>query len=71
MALKYPLDFQAELFVGILHGSGFGSVIVAAPGNAEGGADPTNTMAGGLVNIADHFPELGWGLVPRMTAAFF
>ena len=71
VALENALDFHADRFVGRLHGSGGGGVIVAAPGNAEGGADPSDALAGGLVDVADHFAKLGWGLVPRMTAAFF
>ncbi|MDH4444093.1 MAG: hypothetical protein QE267_03080, partial [Akkermansiaceae bacterium] len=42
-----------------------------AAGDAEGGADRSDAMAGGLVDVIDHLPELSWGLVPRMTAAFF
>jgi hypothetical protein len=64
-------DFRTDLLVGRLGGRGFGCVVIAASRDAEGGADEADAVAGGLVDFADHFSKPGWGLVPRMTAAFF
>jgi len=46
-------------------------VVVAASGNVKDGTNPPDAVACGLVNVADHFSELGWVLVPRIIAAFF
>ena len=54
-----------------LAGGGVSCVVVAAAGDAEGGADLPDSVAGGGVNVSDHFPKFGGVLVPRMTAAFF
>jgi hypothetical protein len=53
-----------------LAGGGLSGVVVVAAGDAEGGADLTDSVAGGGVNVGDHLAKLGGVLVPRMTAAF-
>ena len=45
-------------------------MVVAAQGDAKDGADGADAMTGGLMDVEDHLPELDWGLVPRMIAAF-
>jgi hypothetical protein len=33
-------------------------VAIAAPGNAEDGANPSDALASGLLDVADHFANL-------------
>jgi hypothetical protein len=46
-------------------------VVVAASRNIKDGTNPPDAVACGLVNVADHFSELGWVLAPRTIAVFF
>jgi hypothetical protein len=64
MALEDGLDAVADVAVGQLGGGGRGGVIVAAAGDAEHATDASDSLSGGGA-------EVGWGLVPRMIAAFF
>src|SRR5690606_13278060 len=71
VAVEDCLDHVAELLVGALRGGGPGGVVVAAAGDTKDGANRADAISGGIMDFPDHFPELGWGLVPNMTAAFF
>ena len=70
VTLENDFDDIANFLVRALSGGRFGGVVVTAARNSEGGTDRTDAMASSLVNVVDHLPELNWGLVPRMTAAF-
>ena len=67
MIIEDGLNLVAHLLIGALPGGGLCSVIVSAAGHFQGGSSGEDAVPGALV---DHFAELGWGLVPRMTAAF-
>lgn len=69
--LENGFDVLADLLVCALGEGGCRGVIVAAAGDLESGTDRTDAMAAGVVDVPDHFAELGRSLVPRMTAAFF
>jgi len=71
VALENLLDHLPYLLVGELGGCGLSGMVVAASGHLESDTDPADCAAGGMADLLDHFPELGWGLVPRITAAFF
>lgn len=68
MALEDGFGFQSVLFVGRQHESG--GVVIAAVGNAKGVADPSDALAGGLVDAFDYFVKLGRDLVPITTSVF-
>ena len=65
------LDQVAKAGVGDLRRGGCGGVVEAAAGLAEHGTDLADAAAGFLGDELDHRAAPGWGLVPRMTAAFF
>jgi len=65
------LDQVAKVSVGNLPRGGGRRVVEAAAGLAEHGADLADTAAGFLRDELDHRAAPGWGLVPKMTAAFF
>ena len=71
VAFENHLDEFADVLVGLLRRGGLGGVVVAAAGHSQDVTDRADAVAGGLADVVNHFAELGWGLVPRMTAAFF
>ena len=68
---KNRLDLITKFPVTELPGRRSGCVIVAAARKFQGGANPANAVASLLVDGHDHFPDLDWGVVPRISAAFF
>jgi hypothetical protein len=71
VTLENGLDFITKRTVGELAVGRLGGVVVTAAGHFEHLANATHTVPGGGMDVLDHGSEFGWGLVPRMTAAFF
>ena len=65
------LDRLANLAVSELCRGRPGRMVVRAARQAQGRADAPDGRPRAVSDGDDHFPDLGLGLVPRITAAFF
>ncbi len=70
VALGHLFDQLSQFAAGTHRRRGLGGVVVAAARHFEDSADRKDTVAGGVVDGINHFANLGWGLVRRITAAF-
>src|SRR5688500_12505172 len=71
MSPEDRLDQVPQASIGELGRGGCGSVVEAAASLPKRLTDFSNTAASLLREELDHRPSPAWGLVPRMTAAFF